>query len=122
MQLTLGKIALIYIGAIGLAYAITVDDKSTDVAAVINTNTATYMANPGTKKARYYGSIACVGPEYVQEVIAAPGKGEAFVLSRECVQKPAEPVVLYRDKGKDVTQVMFPGTGTQLFVPSTSIK
>lgn len=91
-------------------------------APTVNENTASYEAKPDTKTARYYGSVACVSPESVSETIAKPSAAEVLVLEHECVQRAAEPLVLYTVRGKEVTQIMFPKTGTQLYVPTQSIK
>ncbi|WEL95627.1 hypothetical protein [Xanthomonas phage vB_XooS_NR08] len=88
----------------------------------VNENTKAYAAKPGTKQAKYYGSIACISADGVSETIAKPSAGELLVRDHECVQHQAEPVVLYTERGKESTQILFPRTGTQLFVPSTSIK
>ncbi|AAP58715.1 47L [Xanthomonas phage Xp10] len=125
MQLTLTKIACLYTCTIFAAYLTSVpgaEEPKQGHAAVVNENTAAYAAKKDTKRARYYGSIACVSPESVAETITRPAAGEVLVRDNECVQRAAEPVVLYTMRGKEVTQILFPRTGTQMFVPSTSIK
>ncbi|ABK00194.2 p48 [Xanthomonas phage Xop411] len=125
MQLTLTKIACLYTCTIFVAYLTSVpgaEEPKQVHAAVVNENTATYSARPGTKTARYFGSVACIAPDYVLEVLEKPSKAEKFVLEHECVQRAAEPVVLYQEKGKYVSLIMFPKTGTQMYVASTSIK
>ncbi|WBK39686.1 hypothetical protein [Xanthomonas phage L522] len=126
MQLTLAKIGILYTCTIFVAYLTSTpgaeEPKQAQASVVVNENTAAYAAKPGTKSARYYGSIACIAPERVSETIARPAAGEVLVRDHECVQRAAEPLVLYTERGKEVTQIMFPRTGTQMYVPTQSIK
>ncbi|WQZ00706.1 hypothetical protein NP1_51 [Xanthomonas phage NP1] len=125
MQLTLTKIGILYTCTIFVAYLTSVpgqEEPKQEHAVVVNENTAAYEAKPDTKQARYYGSIACIAPDNVSETIARPAAGEVLVLEHECVQRAAEPLVLYTVRGKEVTQVMFPRTGSQLYVPTSSIR
>lgn len=126
MQLTLAKIGILYTCTIFVAFLTSVPGaekpKQEHAAAVVNENTATYAARPGTKTARYFGSIACISAENVSETIARPAAAEVLVLEHSCIQRAAEPLVLYREKGKYVSLIMFPKTGTQMYVPSQSIK
>lgn len=92
------------------------------VAPTVNENTALYEANTKTLHAKYFGSVACIAPDYVLEVLEKPSKAEKFVLEHDCVQRTAEPVVLYQEKGQYVSLIMFPKTGTQMYVPTKSIK
>ncbi|BAE72753.1 hypothetical protein [Xanthomonas phage OP1] len=106
------------------AYLTSVPEKQyqPQVREEVNENTASYAAKPDTNSARYYGSIACISAENVSETIVRPSAAEVLVRDHECVQRASEPLVLYTLRGKEVTQILFPRTGSQLFVPTSSLR